>query len=133
MTARIWNRSPASHDAHVTLATPACHARSEETADGYDDGTYTSSGMGMGGNMPVAVVIEGGKIAVVEIGENSETRGIGSVIENSRQDSGSPCAALSDDSASILATRRMSRREVQVREPCVGTFLFSRARSPPLC
>ena len=56
----------------------ALTAGAEEAAGGYADGTYTASGMGMGGDVPVTVVIEGGKIASVEIGENSETQGIGS-------------------------------------------------------
>ena len=44
----------------------------------YADGTYTASGKGIGGDVPVTVTVEGGKIASVEVGENSETQGIGS-------------------------------------------------------
>ena len=42
------------------------------------DGTYEASGKGIGGDVPVTVTIEGGKIAAVEVGDNSETDGIGS-------------------------------------------------------
>ena len=41
------------------------------------DGTYEGAGKGMGGNVPVTVTVEGGKIASVEVGDNSETQGIG--------------------------------------------------------
>ena len=44
----------------------------------YTDGTYTAEGKGIGGKVPVTVTIEGGKIAKVEVGDNSETEGIGS-------------------------------------------------------
>ena len=44
----------------------------------YADGTYEASGKGIGGDVPVTVTVEGGKIASVEVGENSETQGIGS-------------------------------------------------------
>jgi uncharacterized protein with FMN-binding domain len=44
----------------------------------YADGTYTAEGKGIGGKVPVTVVIEKGAIASVEIGENGETQGIGS-------------------------------------------------------
>ena len=42
------------------------------------DGTYTASGKGIGGDVPVTVTVEGGKITAVEVGDNSETQGIGS-------------------------------------------------------
>ena len=42
------------------------------------DGTYEASGKGIGGDVPVTVTIEDGKITSVEVGENSETQGIGS-------------------------------------------------------
>ena len=42
------------------------------------DGVYEASGKGIGGSVPVTVTIEDGKIAAVEIGDNSETDGIGS-------------------------------------------------------
>ncbi len=44
----------------------------------YTDGTYTASSKGIGGDVPVTVTVEGGKIASVEVGDNSETQGIGS-------------------------------------------------------
>ena len=50
----------------------------EAAATGYQDGTYTASGNGIGGEVPVTVTIEGGKVSKVEVGDNSETQGIGS-------------------------------------------------------
>lgn len=44
----------------------------------YADGTYEAAYNGIGGEVPVTVVVEGGKVASVEIGSNSETEGIGS-------------------------------------------------------
>ena len=44
----------------------------------YADGTYEAEGKGIGGKVPVTVVIEDGAIASVEVGDNSETQGIGS-------------------------------------------------------
>ena len=44
----------------------------------FADGTYESAGRGIGGEVPVTVTIEGGVITAVEVGENSETQGIGS-------------------------------------------------------
>ena len=44
----------------------------------YVDGTYTAEGKGIGGKVPVTVTIKDGKIASVEVGDNSETQGIGS-------------------------------------------------------
>ena len=44
----------------------------------YADGEYTAYGKGIGGDVPVTVTIKGGKISKVEVGDNSETRGIGS-------------------------------------------------------
>ena len=42
------------------------------------DGALTGTGKGMGGNVPVTVTLDAdGKIASVEVGENSETAGIG--------------------------------------------------------
>ena len=42
------------------------------------DGTYEAEGKGIGGKVPVTVTVEGGKVASVTVGENSETQGIGS-------------------------------------------------------
>ena len=53
-------------------------AAAEAAGVEYVDGTYTASGKGIGGDVPVTVTISGGKIASVEVGENSETQGIGS-------------------------------------------------------
>ena len=43
-----------------------------------NDGTYEASSLGHGGDVPVTVTVEGGAITSVEIGDNSETQGIGS-------------------------------------------------------
>lgn len=48
------------------------------TAEGVADGTYTATGTGIGGDFDVTVTVEGGQITSVEVGENSETQGIGS-------------------------------------------------------
>ena len=42
------------------------------------DGTYEGTGKGIGGDVPVTVTVEGGVITAVEVGDNSETQGIGS-------------------------------------------------------
>ncbi len=47
-------------------------------AGSYKDGEYTAEGKGIGGKVPVTVTIKDGKIASVEVGDNSETQGIGS-------------------------------------------------------
>ena len=44
----------------------------------YTDGEYTAEGKGIGGAVPVTVTVEGGVIAEVTVGDNSETQGIGS-------------------------------------------------------
>ncbi len=43
-----------------------------------NDGTYEASSLGHGGDVPVTVTVEGGVVASVEVGDNSETQGIGS-------------------------------------------------------
>ena len=43
-----------------------------------NDGTYEAAGKGIGGDVPVTVTVEGGAITAVEVGDNSETQGIGS-------------------------------------------------------
>ena len=53
-------------------------AAAEAASVTYTDGTYEASGSGIGGDVPVTVTIAGGKVSSVEIGENSETDGIGS-------------------------------------------------------
>ena len=47
-------------------------------AGSYKDGTYEGEGKGIGGKVPVTVTVEGGKVTKVEVGDNSETQGIGS-------------------------------------------------------
>lgn len=54
-------------------------AQQEALADAtFADGTYEATGRGIGGDVPVTVTIEGGVITSVEVGDNSETQGIGS-------------------------------------------------------
>ncbi len=43
----------------------------------YKDGTYTASGKGIGGDVPVTVTIADGKISSVEVGDNGETPALG--------------------------------------------------------
>ncbi len=49
-----------------------------DAAGSYKDGAYTGEGKGIGGKVPVTVTVEGGKVTKVEVGDNSETEGIGS-------------------------------------------------------
>ena len=56
-------------------------AKADEKAEAglwYNDGSYTAEGKGIGGKVPVTVEVEGGVIASVTVGDNSETQGIGS-------------------------------------------------------
>ncbi len=53
-------------------------AEGSDAAGSYKDGTYEGEGKGIGGKVPVTVTVEGGKVAKVEVGDNSETQGIGS-------------------------------------------------------
>ena len=55
----------------------AASSKADSAAGELKDGTYEGTGKGMGGDVPVTVTVEGGKIASVEVGENSETQGIG--------------------------------------------------------
>ena len=48
------------------------------TQSQYVDGTYNASAQGIGGAVPVTVTVKDGAIASIEVGENSETQGIGS-------------------------------------------------------
>ena len=50
----------------------------EAAAGSYADGEYTASGKGIGGDVPVTVTVKDGAIESVEVGDNSETQGIGS-------------------------------------------------------
>ena len=47
-------------------------------AAGLTDGEYTAEGKGIGGKVPVTVVVKDGKVSEVTVGDNSETQGIGS-------------------------------------------------------
>ena len=53
-------------------------AAAEAAGVEYTDGTYEAAGKGIGGDVPVTVTVEDGKITAVEVGDNSETQGIGS-------------------------------------------------------
>ena len=56
----------------------ADEADADAEAGALADGTYEASGKGIGGDVPVTVTVEGGAIESVEVGDNSETQGIGS-------------------------------------------------------
>ena len=60
---KLYKETPKHRDIFIKLA---------------EDGTYEGTGKGIGGDVPVTVTVEGGKIAAVEVGDNSETQGIGS-------------------------------------------------------
>ncbi len=53
-------------------------AADKAAAGSFKDGTYQASSKGIGGDVPVTVTISGGKITAVEVGDNSETQGVGS-------------------------------------------------------
>ena len=74
----------AQTEAEPEAAEPEASEPAEPQADepqaeagAYQDGTYEAAKNGIGGKVPVTVTIEGGKVASVEVGENSETQGIG--------------------------------------------------------
>ena len=70
--ASVWR------EAKIAEAQATADAAAEQAASAsYADGAYEGTGKGMGGDVPVAVTVEGGKIASVEVGDNSETQGIG--------------------------------------------------------
>ena len=52
--------------------------KADEAAAGLKDGEYTAEGKGIGGKVPVTVVVKDGAVAEVTVGDNSETQGIGS-------------------------------------------------------
>ena len=52
--------------------------KADSAAGALKDGTYTAEGKGIGGTVPVTVVVKDGKISEVTVGDNSETEGIGS-------------------------------------------------------
>ena len=65
-----------------TKADTAASAKAETStaaaAGSYTDGTYEASAQGKAGDVPVTVTITDGKISAVEVGDNSETQGVGS-------------------------------------------------------
>ncbi len=66
-------------DKSVDTADEASPSSSPESSGGASaDGTYTASGKGIGGAVPVTVTIQSGQITAVSVGDNSETQGIGS-------------------------------------------------------
>ena len=68
----------ANYQAKVYQPAAAEDAGVSVEAGSLADGTYGASGKGIGGDVPVTVTVEGGTIAAVEVGKNSETEGIGS-------------------------------------------------------
>ncbi len=76
--------APAADDSKAEdKAEPAADEKADEAAPAeaglwYNDGEYFAEGKGIGGDVPVTVTVKGGKIASVEVGDNSETQGIGS-------------------------------------------------------
>ena len=70
--------APAEDEKADEKAQPAAEETKAGASLWYNDGTYTASGKGIGGKVPVTVEVEGGVIVSVEVGENSETQGIGS-------------------------------------------------------
>ena len=65
-------------DAKDEKAEPAAEETKAEAGLWYNDGIYAAEGKGIGGKVPVTVTVKGGVIASVEVGDNSETQGIGS-------------------------------------------------------
>ena len=74
-----WTAEDAANQPEVEQQGPAPEG-AEGAADvsAIADGTYTGSGKGIGGSFDVTVTVEGGAITAVEVGDNSETQGIGS-------------------------------------------------------
>ena len=70
----------AEADEKAEEAAPAEQAAPAEAEAGpwYNDAEYTAEGKGIGGKVPVTVEVKDGKVASVEVGDNSETHGIGS-------------------------------------------------------
>lgn len=65
----------------LALADEAAEETAEEGASAVTDGTYTASARGKHAPVEVTVTVEGGKIANIEIGENSEMPGMVEPIE----------------------------------------------------
>ena len=66
-----------THQEKLEAQAAAAAAESAVDVAAVADGTYEGTGMGYGGKMTVAVTVEGGKIASVEVLENAETPTIG--------------------------------------------------------
>ena len=67
-----------AEDAKADDKAAADEAAPAAEAGSLKDGSYTASGKGIGGKVPVTVIVRYGKIFSVEVGDNSETQGIGS-------------------------------------------------------
>ena len=82
---RRQKRAPGSTELHAAKKgdpTFGAEEQAEEKpavpAGALKDGEYSAEGKGIGGKVPVTVIVEGGKISAVTVGDNSETQGIGS-------------------------------------------------------
>ncbi len=76
-----WTAEAAEDESSDEAADESADSEATEAAASdatYTDGEYTASSKGIGGDVPVTVTITDGKIASVEVGDNSETQGIGS-------------------------------------------------------
>ena len=71
-----------THFSAIESASAAEAAASATEPGTLTDGTYTASGKGFDGEVPVTVTIEGGKIASVTVGYNYATSGIGIMAIN---------------------------------------------------
>ena len=71
-------KAAASSKADKSGAADKSAAADKAAAGSFKDGTYQASSKGIGGDVPVTVTISGGKITAVEVGDNSETQGVGS-------------------------------------------------------
>ena len=58
--------------------TPRLPRVTKAEAGALKDGTYEAEGKGIGGKVPVTVVVKDGAVADVTVGDDSETQGIGS-------------------------------------------------------
>ena len=71
-----------THFSAIESASAAEAAASATEPGTLTDGTYTASGKGFDGEVPVTVTIAGGKIASVTVGYNYATSGIGLMAIN---------------------------------------------------
>ena len=61
----------------VSMLFSGCSGTTSGTSDtGLIDGTYEGTGAGYGGNIKLALTVEGGKITKAEVLEHSETEGV---------------------------------------------------------